>query len=220
MEIRNVKNASVKTLKQAVVIFEEVARFHILCINEGRQFEGFEVDYEDNHKELTSTLTTLMEIYSLSRQKIHDIIHSHPNTSYSSIENICFLSPNEADFTAYYLVFMLENPTKFAKTYQNIPKDLLNSHVIKQAKSMVRAYFSNNVAEMGFLIDTADYFLASCVSWFMKDIRKRVLDMFKVAFSNMGESKDISIEFFKDLFFYNNKQEALNSLLAYGMNQT
>jgi len=54
---------------------------------------------------------------------------------------------------------------------------------MKQAKSMVRAYYSNNIAEMGYLIDTSDYFLASCISYFMKEIRKRTLDMFSKAFS-------------------------------------
>ena len=70
---------------------------------------------------MASTLTTLLEIYSLARQKIRNIYHQFPETDYAEIENVCYISPNEADFQAYYLVLMLENPTKLAKTFQNIP---------------------------------------------------------------------------------------------------
>jgi hypothetical protein len=75
MEIRN---TSYRTLKESILIFEEIARFHILYINEGREYLDFDVEFEDNHKELTSTLTTLMEFYKLARQKFRSILVTHP----------------------------------------------------------------------------------------------------------------------------------------------
>ena len=54
----------------------------------------------------------------------------------------------------------------------------------------------------------------------MKDIRKRALDMFRVGFKSQEQQNDLSIDFFKELFFYNSRYEALDSLLSYGMIRT
>lgn len=57
------RSTSYKTLKDSILIFEEIVRFHMLYINEGRDHQDFQYENVDNFTKLTSTLKTLMEFY-------------------------------------------------------------------------------------------------------------------------------------------------------------
>lgn len=92
-----------------------------MSINEGSQFEGFNMFR--NIERITDFLTTLITCYKKSREKLKMILDSEQNYGCTAeqirqkIEKSkdFYISPNEAEFFSYILIFTFDKPLDMEK---------------------------------------------------------------------------------------------------------
>ncbi len=97
-------------------MLEKMVRFFILSINEGSDFAEFEMFR--NIERITDFLTTLMNSYKKSREKLQNFTMTRDflDNENEQIQNEnFFVSPNEAEFFAYTIIFTFDKPLEMEK---------------------------------------------------------------------------------------------------------
>ena len=115
----------VEYTKQYIESHERIARFLLLCANQGLGIEGF--DKVQNSEQLTSTLTSLREAYKITRDNDKG-----------------FHSKNEAEFYAYSLLWQIHQALPFNQFLLQMPKNLIKKSEITLVMKVLAAYNSGN----------------------------------------------------------------------------
>lgn len=123
----------VEDLKIAIDCFERIARFHILSLHQlssaGAGADGGEFDPYQEREQLNNTLLSLQYYYDDSRHKM--------------------LSPNEAEFRAYGIVFEIQDQRPdIEDRLQSLPKDVLKNQRVRTALKL-HAAAGNTSDEQG-----------------------------------------------------------------------
>ena len=94
-------------------------RFFILSINEGSDYDEYEMFR--NIERITDFGTTLISCYKKSRQKLKNLILNEKNSSEKDIQTKIaiskdfYVSPNEAEFFSYIILFNFDKPLDMEK---------------------------------------------------------------------------------------------------------
>lgn len=103
-------------------MLEKMLRFFILSINEGSDYAEFNMFR--NIERITDFLTTLITCYKKSRVKLNQSLMNENLTNYSEKLNLqqknsiqdFYISPNEAEFFAYTLIFSFDKPLEMERS--------------------------------------------------------------------------------------------------------
>ncbi|KAL8951043.1 MAG: hypothetical protein Q9222_002957 [Ikaeria aurantiellina] len=112
----------VEELRIAISCFERIARFHILSLHQlaGSGDNSVDFDAYQEREQLNNTLLSLMYYYDDSRHKL--------------------VSPNEAEFRAYCVIFAIEDQRPdLEDRAQNWPQDILKDNRIRTALKVYAA---------------------------------------------------------------------------------
>ncbi|WWD02476.1 hypothetical protein V865_000516 [Kwoniella europaea PYCC6329] len=108
--------------EEAIASFERIARWHILCLRELQEESGTNVDMHIDSAELNRCFTSLRQHYNDRREEL-------------GIEAPC---PNEAEFTAYMLIYDL-NSKSVSIPFSELPSLILDHPLVKMAWEIRRA---------------------------------------------------------------------------------
>ncbi|WWC71700.1 uncharacterized protein I206_105658 [Kwoniella pini CBS 10737] len=163
--------------QEAIESFERIARWHILCLRELQEESGTNVDLHIDSAELNRCFTSLRQHYNDRREELN-------------IETPC---PNEAEFTAYMLIYDL-NSKSVSIPFSELPSIILDNPIVKIAWEIRRAAQRNfdtqkegskHNAELGMNLITrfvkllkrpnVPFLLAALVEIRLREIRRSAL---------------------------------------------
>jgi len=210
-----------------IELLEEIARYYILAINEGRDPEIKQFDAKLNMDQLTDTLTSLRLSYKASRNiafQAYHLLKDQPGFNVkvlNQFEDIFYLSPNEAEFAAYDLIVQLENEKNYIDIHQRIcllSNEVLASKEVKFATRVISAVKENNYKQYFKLLDQADY-LTSCIMYtLIKKIREKALEVMRRS-QRRSNIEVITVDKFYELLSFEDLQEAETYLRLYGLEE-
>ena len=108
----------------------------------------------------------------LKRQKNGDV----KDVNLKELETVMYLSPNEPEFRAYELLLQISRKIEIVEFVQRIPKDILHSPEIQHVLGIIKATQTNNFVRLFHFIETSNYFVASALYYFARDLRESALD--------------------------------------------
>nr|XP_018261336.1 uncharacterized protein I303_05773 [Kwoniella dejecticola CBS 10117]OBR83494.1 hypothetical protein I303_05773 [Kwoniella dejecticola CBS 10117] len=163
--------------QEAIESFERIARWHILCLRELQEESGTNMDLHIDSAELNRCFTSLRQHYNDRREELR-------------VETPC---PNEAEFTAYMLIYDL-NSKSVSIPFSELPSVILDTPIVKIAWEIRRAAQRNfdsqkegskHNAELGMNMITrfvkllkhsnVPFLLASLVEIRLREIRRSAL---------------------------------------------
>lgn len=177
---------------RAVLMHEQIARFHILSGHVLCEADPAEFDSFQNTEQLRKVLQSLHEMYE-------DLATT---TTF----------PNEDEFRAYYVLTHIQDPTVF-RSAMEFPDNVQLSANVQFALRAAACFHQGNYVGYCRMIRMGDYLQASLLHSHLTAVRFKALTTMSEAY-NQGE---VQVSLICDLLLFVNEAEAADFLFAHGL---
>jgi len=197
--------------KDCIICHEKIARFLILCLNEGLDhdaFVGLQSLFKLFYQQLNATLTSLREFYEYVEQNVGDSSHS------------LYESENIGEFVAYSIILSFTENFDLISMLNKIPKRAKFSKKIKFAKKVARAFLAKEYITYFKLLKEADYLTACLMSLYLKEMRISGLETIRCRRNSDNIDKTsfkFTVNELTDFFLFEDYEELDKFLDWYGV---